>query len=131
MRINLRWILGATISVLPVLAFADTGGLTKRKRPYLVTAASAAIVAAAALTPAAGGYAATSTSGTTVSQLTVTGTTALASQSGTATDGLTNEAIPNFVAHQPKNPNLNHVSAARRQSRSTRPISGGSWPPCK
>src|SRR5258707_2165768 len=112
MRINLRWILGATISVLPVLAFADTGGLTKRKRPYLVTAASAAIVAAAALTPAAGGNSATSTSGTTVRQLTVTGTTALASQSGTATDGLTNEAIPNFVAHQPKNPNLTHAAAA-------------------
>src|SRR5260370_22774030 len=124
MRINLRWILGATISVLPVLAFADTGGLTKRKRPYLVTAASAAIVAAAALTPAAGGYSATSTSGTTVSQLTVTGTTALASQSGTATDGLTNEAIPNFVAHQPKNPNLNHVSAAGVPSASTAIVGG-------
>src|SRR5258708_7998544 len=103
MRINLRWILGATISVLPVLAFADTGGLTKRKRPYLVTAASAAIVAAAALTPAAGGYSATSTSGTTVSQLTVTGPTAPASQSSTPPDAFTNAPLPNFLSPPPHN----------------------------
>ena len=98
--------------------------MTTRKRSSLLTAASAAIVAAAALTPAAGGYAATSTSGTTVSQLTVNGTTALASQSGTATDGLTNEVIPNFVAHQPKNPNLNHVSAAGVPSASNAIVGG-------
>jgi hypothetical protein len=55
------------------------GTLTKGKRPYLIAAASAAIVAAAALAPAAGSYAATSTSGTTVSQLTVNGTTTLVS----------------------------------------------------
>src|SRR5258707_12959480 len=109
MRINLRWILGATISVLPVLAFADTGGLTKRKRPYLVTAASAAIVAAAAPTPAAGGYPATPTSGTTVSQLTVTGTPALPNQSGTAADALTKAAIPNSARTPPQNPNRTHV----------------------
>src|SRR5258708_32487026 len=99
MRINLRWILGATISVLPVLAFADTGGLTKRKRPYLVTAASAAIVAAAALTPAAGGYSATPTAETTVSPLTRTGTTPPASQSCTATGRVANEVTPNLAAH--------------------------------
>src|SRR5258708_4762386 len=124
MRINLRWILGATISVLPVLAFADTGGLPKRERPDLVTAAWAAIVSAAAPTPAAGGYSATSTSGTTVSQLTVTGTTALASQSGTATDGLTHEAIPTFGAHQPKKPKLNVVSGGGGPSASNA-IGGG------
>src|SRR5258708_9703982 len=52
------------------------------------------------------------------------GRTGRGSQSGTARDGLSNEAIPNFVAHQPKNPNLNHVSAAGVPSASNAIVGG-------
>jgi len=85
--------------------------LTIWKRPYLLAASSAAIVLGQALTPGASAYAGTSSSGTTLGSLTYAGTTSLAGSDGTAVDGATNEVIPNFVGHQPKNPNLNHVAA--------------------
>jgi len=85
--------------------------LTIWKRPCLLAASSAAIVLGQALTPGASAYAGTSSSGTTLGSLTYSGTTSLAGSNGSAVDGTTNEVIPNFVGHQPKNPNLNHVAA--------------------
>jgi len=85
--------------------------LTIWKRPYLLAASSAAIVLGQALTPGASAYARASSSGTSLGTLTYAGTTSLAGSDGTAVAGTTNEVIPNFVGHQPKNPNLNHAAA--------------------
>ena len=85
--------------------------MTIWKRPNLLAASSAAIVLAQALSPGTGVYAGASSSGTTLGSLTYAGTTSLADADGTAVDGTTNEVIPNFVGHQPKNPNLNHAAA--------------------
>jgi hypothetical protein len=85
--------------------------LTIWKRPYLLAASSAAIVLGQALAPGTGVHAGASSSGTTFGTLVFAGTTSLAGSEGTAVDGTTNEVIPNFVGHQPKNPNLNHVAA--------------------
>ena len=74
-------------------------------------AASSGLVLAAALIPTNGGFAATASSGTTLGTVTFVGTTSLAVEEGTAVEGTTNEVLPNFVEHQPKNPNLNHVAA--------------------
>ena len=81
------------------------------KRPYLVIGTSAALFIAQALTPSATGFASSSSAGTSLGQVVFVGTTGLATQAGSAIDGSTDEIIPNFVGHQPKNPNLNHVAA--------------------
>ncbi len=80
-------------------------------RRYLVMAASSATVLAAGLIPATGGFAAASSSAMTLGKVTFLGTTRLAAGDGAAVEGTTNEILPNFVEHQPKNPNLNHVAA--------------------
>ncbi len=85
--------------------------MTIWKRPYLLAASSAAIVLGQALSAGPGVYAGAATSGTTFTNLVYAGTTSLATSDGTAVDGTTDEVIPNFVGHQPKNPNLNHVAA--------------------
>lgn len=81
------------------------------KRPFLFAATVASIAIGQALSGGAGVHAGPSTSGTTFGTLSLAGTTSLAGAEGTAVDGATNEVIPNFVGHQPKNPNLNHVAA--------------------
>jgi hypothetical protein len=80
-------------------------------RRYFVMAAASAIGLAVGVIPATSGVAATSSSGTTLANVTFLGTTGLAVGDGSAVDGTTNESIPNFVGHQPKNPSLNHVAA--------------------
>jgi len=69
--------------------------------------------------------AAASSSGTTLGRVTFVGTTRLAAQDGTAVEGTTNEILPNFVEHQPKNPNLNHVAADGVPSVNGSAIAGG------
>jgi len=88
--------------------------LTIWKRPYLLTAASAAIVIAQALTPGAGGYAASGNVGT-IGHLALVGHTNLAAVAGgsaVAADNTTNELGPQPELAIVKRDPLRHVPAS-------------------
>lgn len=83
------------------------GNVAIWKRPCAML--SAALVLAGGLGSGANGYAAASSSGKTLSHLSYGGTTRLARSSGSP--ATTDRMLPDFVGHQPKNPNRNHVAA--------------------
>jgi len=88
--------------------------LTIWKRPYLLTAASAAIVIAQALTPGAGGYAASGSVGR-IGHLSLVGHTNLAAVAGgsaVAGDNTTNELGPQPELAIVKRDPLRHVPAS-------------------